>query len=99
MSELFSQSRPSILFVTPPDRVSSCIRGFATLCKPVHTSPAIAGVRRLVSFEKTELTELGSEFVPGFQGPLALCKQDFMLCAHRCLYGGLVAHFVSPFIH
>src|SRR5258708_11905671 len=32
-------------FLTPVDRVSSCVRGSATLCKLEHTLLAIAGVR------------------------------------------------------
>jgi len=50
-----------------------------------------------LSSEKTKLTELGAEFVPGFQGPLTLIKQHLVFSACRCLYGELVTHGFSFF--
>jgi hypothetical protein len=46
--------------------------------------------------DETILTKLGAVLVPGFQGPLTLCKQLLMFCTYRRLDGDLVAHFSLP---
>src|SRR6266852_7682929 len=42
------------LLVTPTDRLSSCVRGVALVCKRERTWLAIAGVRRLLPFRSNE---------------------------------------------
>jgi len=50
------------------------------------------------SSEKTKLTELRAEFVPGFQSSLTLFKQHLVFGVHGCPDGELAAHFASPFV-
>jgi hypothetical protein len=80
----------------PTDKVSSCVRGFATLCKLERTSLAVAGVVACFSSNKTKLTKLGGVLVPDFQSALRFFEQSLILATDRCIDGESLAHALLP---
>jgi hypothetical protein len=62
------------LLVTPTDRLSSCVRGAALVCKRERTWLAIAGVRRLLPFRSNETDKPRHELRSRFPRRVAILR-------------------------